>query len=235
LSPSNLPHDNISLKDLIIKLAGQIEAAQSQDSKPDEEEVPQAGSEVAESAKNKRFEKILSELMASSKESTPDDETKDAETSSGTGERSDMLPLGLVEPKKGEEGEKSELLGMILTIRNKVNGGYVKRPERFTKDQSWVVEYAIEQLDPARAQNLYENMLRRRKNLLSPEEKETAWNRGYLRRLQSLSRKGRTFRRKADRQAMARPVKVYGVEEPLKWTDVFQDREADAATPKKQW
>ncbi len=58
--------DNISLKELIIRLAGQVETARAEGASGDRHEAgSQEGGDPP--AQNKRFERILSQMLASSK------------------------------------------------------------------------------------------------------------------------------------------------------------------------
>ncbi|EFX05692.1 mitochondrial mRNA processing protein [Grosmannia clavigera kw1407] len=228
--------DTISLKDLIIKLADQVEAAQTDVVEEPEEQQQQqqqqqqlqphedddgsmaVGAEGTDGYKNKRFERILTEMMVRSKKAA-----KAVEPKKG-GDDGKTESLGAA---SGADTADAELLGMILTLRNKVNGQYVARPEQLTKHDAWVVEYAIEEMQPAtRTHSLYEMVRKRRRALLGPRQaKSTAFDRDYMARLQALSAKGRQYRKEENRTARKQPVRVYGVDEKLVWDDIFSEEE----------
>ncbi|KAL2139118.1 hypothetical protein VTI28DRAFT_5749 [Corynascus sepedonium] len=135
-----------------------------------------------------------------------------------------------------------ELYGLILTVRNKVDGQYVARPEKLHPRQRWQVEYAIEEVKPERALNLYRMVLKRRKNLLYPEDNNSSgsnasssssaaaaagptnadrWRYMFSGRLEKYSAKGRKFRRREDERQRGQPVHVYGADEPLPFETVY--------------
>ncbi len=164
-----------------MRLAAQVEPARTEETSADKESAAQEGSDTATaSIRNKRFERILSRLLASSKKAAAADGSDNAtdgaegaaadadETSSGKGSKPSVLfPFGATSNLPGRADD--ELLGMILTIRNKVNGKYVKRPDPSLKTWSWTVEYAIEQIEPGRAETIYEQLKKRRKDRLGPQ------------------------------------------------------------------
>ncbi|KAH6854277.1 mitochondrial protein Pet127-domain-containing protein [Chaetomium sp. MPI-CAGE-AT-0009] len=127
-----------------------------------------------------------------------------------------------------DEADGGELYGLILTIRNKVNGEYVARPENLTPKQRWKVEYAIEEVQPERAHNLYKMVLKRRRNLLYPEGAAAAeaggrdrWYQMFDGSLDRYSAGGRKFRRDEEHRRRNQPVHVYGAEAPLPYEEVF--------------
>ncbi|KAL1889417.1 hypothetical protein Sste5346_008900 [Sporothrix stenoceras] len=266
-APASSPSGTLSLKDLIIKLAAKVEAAQARDaaasSSSEMSENKQANNkdkdkdgeddnsptsespvlfnysnsiaELVDAPKNKRFERILSEMMASSKEGKAP--TKATATHSTT--------------ETPETPEKPEIIGMIMTIRNKVNGRYVVRPEKLNNADSWKVEYAIEEIETKRARTLYDMLKTRRKALLSKDGKDggkdgkddkepeglgeyvaaaekktnakSAFNREFMNKLYALSAKGRRYRKNENRIMSKRPLHVYGVEGAIEWGEVFAD------------
>jgi hypothetical protein len=104
------------------------------------------------------------------------------------------------------------ILGMYLTIRNKVNGRYVKRTSDLKKDDNWKVEYALANIpDRIRAHKLQEtSKLRRAKALNKKKEEEgrDPWNERYIENIRRLSSKGRDYRRKLDEIEKEVPVKI---------------------------
>ena len=105
-----------------------------------------------------------------------------------------------------------EVLAMTLTIRNKVNGYYVDRPERLSLGQQWSVEYAMAEVsDNSKAWNLYQaNQARRAKALdygVDDENKKVDW---FIRNLRELSKKGQEWRQKQDQLDQERPRYILG-------------------------
>lgn len=107
----------------------------------------------------------------------------------------------------------SEVLAMALTIRNKVNGSYVQRPENIGPDDKWSVEYSLEEVaKPERAWSLYLACQTRRRRKLEgwAEKQEEKRVDPYLQKLRELSRKGALWREETDRRNEGRKVAVVG-------------------------
>ncbi|CAK7233401.1 hypothetical protein SBRCBS47491_008597 [Sporothrix bragantina] len=279
-SSSSSPSGALSLKDLIIKLAAKVEASAARDdasstitttgslestdelqtdadktnegTASSETSVSSYNSNIAEivedAPKNKRFERILSALMASSKEgkasklaSSSTSET--ASTSSSSSTSSSPTAGSTTEPTQ-------ELLGMIVTIRNKVNGRYVTRPQTLIESDKWTVEYAVEEIQDKRAQSLYEMLKKRRKDLLYREDKDGAsvkdvksegddnkgktakasFNRDFMEKLYEMSARGRRFRRAEDDAMRDKPIHVYGIDESIAWKDIFGSNDSGSTS-----
>ncbi|KAK4127921.1 Pet127-domain-containing protein, partial [Parathielavia appendiculata] len=123
-----------------------------------------------------------------------------------------------------DEADGGELYGLVLTIRNKVDGKYVVRPDALRPKQRWTVEYAIEEVNPERATNLYKMVLKRRKNLLYPDQEDrNKWHAMFQGRLEQYSTRGRKFRKRENQRQRQQPVHVYGSDHPIPYELVFQE------------
>lgn len=247
-----------SLKDLIVRLAAKFQASPAE--RRDVKTSVGEGSEEqlsSDSLKLRKFEKILSEMMRKSPElGRPQDKSQQSESGEISADSTSESSLGQEESTTGEkeaastteegdaakkEEEEQNVLGMVLTIRNKVDGRYVKRPEKLLKTSAWTVEYSIEELTAQRTNRLYEMVLaRRRKALQRPDDDDSgngggggggSWSRKFEGMLEAYSKKGRRFRELENEKAKAYPVRVYGNSEELKWSDVFTD-DGGPAVPK---
>ena len=103
-----------------------------------------------------------------------------------------------------------DFLAMTLTLRNKVNGEYVHRPEKMSAADEWSIEYSLTDLSERRARVLYNAcQLRRKKKmeskLVSDEHEGVP---GFIQNLRALSRKGRNWRKEQDKMDEERPVQV---------------------------
>lgn len=132
----------------------------------------------------------------------------------------------LEEPATGEsieaeEDNDFELLGMVLTIKNKVNGEYVERPDNLVKDDEWDVEYNIEELPDARAHVLYTQCQARRKTVFMMAQEKPSFESMYAGQMARATKKGREFREKEDMQARRRPVEIYGSRHSYQYRDIF--------------
>ncbi|CCF42577.1 mitochondrial membrane protein Pet127 [Colletotrichum higginsianum] len=233
---------DLGLKDLILQVATRV------DEKAEVEEFDDdAASDVS---KLRTFERILSELVARSRqaESGPTSSTTSpvdglsSETSSDgleTSIRSAAAVAATAESIKeaaSDAGEKSreadtelyikkgELLGMVVTIRNKVNGQYVPRPDPLSSRSSWVLEYSIEDLPGDRAKTIYKALQDRRKKVLvhdDPKDREKQWYSMFSGKLEAFSSKGKQYRKEQDALSKTSPIHVLGEEEPLTWDEAF--------------
>lgn len=214
------PKEQHSLKDLIQRLASQIQAVRK---------GPRETTVSAETIKLREFERILSELIAKSE--------TDVEGVSSTAEGSAAEGAILSETAEGSTDTESEqaitvdestagVYGLILTVRNKVAGQYVERPENLKESQSWEVEYAMEELDSERAEMIYRRVLSRRKKTLDndAENKDTQWNMMFRGKLAKYSKQGRRFREAETKAFRTRPVHVYGEDRPFVWSSVFDNQ-----------
>ncbi|KAH6636846.1 mitochondrial protein Pet127-domain-containing protein [Chaetomium tenue] len=198
------------------------ETAEPVESTEAAESAPEAGETLAAASEDSVTPEPTTETSATpSEDATPSSAEAEAEAETETDVEAEAEADSEI---PGEtQAKNKELYGLILTIRNKVDGKYVERPENLTAKQKWQVEYAIEEVKPARAQNLYEMVLKRRKNLLYPEQgdQRDRWYDMFRGSLDRYSTTGRRFRRDEDRRQRGQPVHVYGSLEPLPYEQVF--------------
>lgn len=93
----------------------------------------------------------------------------------------------------------------VLSIRNKVNGQYIDRPDRLTPSDKWEVDYSLTEVtDPAHAQILYQAcQLRRREQVENSREHKDTKFFGILR---NLSKLGADWRQKLDKAEKGKPI-----------------------------
>ncbi|KAF2095236.1 Pet127-domain-containing protein [Rhizodiscina lignyota] len=100
------------------------------------------------------------------------------------------------------DGKKTRpLLALTLTIRNKVNGQAVQRPENpFAPGDKWKVEYSFSEIESARqAWALYEATKKRRAEILDNEQ-EPYGLKEFRRQVVEFAKKGREWRAEQDRR-----------------------------------
>ena len=245
-----------TLKDMIVKLASRIRVSPGKAEGQTEE--------GAEALKLRKIEKILSELTETRESSdvqegegsgvietgsvsaeqatetvvesaTPSgDETTRVPEPANTGDKKSATQL--TEPFDG-----GEVYGLILTVRNKVNGKYVQRPEKMSRTDRWVVEYAMEEIKEERAQNLYRMVLNRRQKLLDPdrdgddEDDGGRWHHMFRGKLDKYTDKGRKFRQRENDTYRPLPVHVYGDDKLYTWDSVFEHSKDDGTKPYEEW
>ena len=109
--------------------------------------------------------------------------------------------------------QNPDILAMTLTIRNKVNGKFVLRPECLTAGDNWSIEYSLTEVDTeTRARALYKACQGRRKKKHDKMETKNDEERltGFLRRLRELSMQGRKWRARQDKEDTKKPMRVLG-------------------------
>lgn len=121
---------------------------------------------------------------------------------------------------KEEEEETKPLLGMILTIRSKINGIPVERPELLTEKNEWSIDYTLTEIPTAtRAWKEYNACKARRRKAFEkigradkrdPDSSTASYNEQYIAMLKDLSRKGRKMRRGLDKAEKDMPKVVLG-------------------------
>ncbi|KAI5268929.1 Pet127-domain-containing protein [Aureobasidium subglaciale] len=120
-------------------------------------------------------------------------------------------------PKSDDSGKP--LLGMILTVRSKVNGIHVDRPEFLRKHHDWSIEYSLTELTSAQAWVQYRGAKGRRRKIYeklnkpdktNPDNSEATYNEQYITMLRDLSEKGSKMRAKLDQAAENKPTVVLG-------------------------
>lgn len=263
-------HRKVTLKDLIMRLAEQV------DDRPalsPEEESMFAEQQTSKPTKLQTFERVLVQLLVESGDEGGDKSTKettsasdstdaaadaaDADTTTTTSspdspstsssssidspttdttsppptDEAAAAVAALAEAEAEAEAEfdvedpSEDLLGMILTIRNKVNGKYVTRPSSLTTTDRWSVEYSVRTMSEDRAKKLYALVkARRRRALMNTEdERDKQWHVMFGRALPRLSKAGSDFRRRLEKQTKGKPVWFVDRKEALEWEEVFGD------------
>lgn len=219
-----------SLRDLILRMAQNMDGKKTVEREVDDED----------DLRLQEFERILGQLIAGSREGQHADSNATSpvaddagqtsaqdDASTGAGDEAEARQ-SVEEAADAAEAKDDELLGMVLTIRNRVNGSYVQRPEELDAADKWDVEYNLEELSDAQAKNLYVPLLNRRKKTLETdaESKDKGWQWLFEGNLKKTTNQGREFRRKENQLAKTRPVYVVGEEHGRAYEDVF-GREED--------
>lgn len=109
-----------------------------------------------------------------------------------------------------DEVDSGPLAGWTLTVRNKVNGHYLKRPENLEPEDNWQIEYHIAEIESENVWNLYDATKERRRLLVGKDEQEE--NKGlanYRKLISRFSSRGRKWRTKQDQIDEARGVQIF--------------------------
>ncbi|KAG9839028.1 Pet127-domain-containing protein, partial [Aureobasidium melanogenum] len=154
-------------------------------------------------------------IAAQDSEGQKDPIVKEIEAISKT---SDSEPQAEAQPQAEED---KPLLGMVLTVRSKVNGVYVERPENLKKNHDWSIEYSLTEIKSGQAWRDYRAAQARRRKIYQklnsrldksdPDSAEQSYNEHYINMLKELSEKGRKMRASLDQKAANKPKIVVGM------------------------
>lgn len=123
--------------------------------------------------------------------------------------------------------ENKEILGMYVTIRNKVNGKYVERAEG-GDNVRWAIEYAITELADESAQRIYKQVNKRRRSILDENpQKSREWYRMFRGQLPARTREGRKFREARRKEEGKKMVQVAWLDEPWALTNASSNKKKD--------
>ncbi|KAI9847832.1 MAG: hypothetical protein M1837_001725 [Sclerophora amabilis] len=122
-----------------------------------------------------------------------------AEDTEGHGDKAWLDEVDLEQQRLVPQDGSRSVMAMTLTVRNKVNGEYVARPENLAGSDQWSVEYALsEVVSEARAWSLYNACQLRRKKRFDIIDDDDGDKNYYKRILRELSAKGRKWRDEQD-------------------------------------
>ncbi|KAL7945441.1 Pet127 domain-containing protein [Trichoderma barbatum] len=165
----------------------------------------------------KAFQRMFADLATKTKQ--PESET--SELTGQTPAEDEALSEDEIAEEDADESEAAdtevagqqgrEILGMIVTIRNEVNGQHVERPTNIKKedDFDWVVQYTITEMSDKRARNLYPKMKQRRRKVLGPSTSDGwDWYKMFQGQLPALAKKGVQYREMRTQQEAGGPVHV---------------------------
>ncbi|KAL1839563.1 hypothetical protein VTJ49DRAFT_1384 [Mycothermus thermophilus] len=282
----NIPEDTSdepTLKDLLVRLATQIRNLPSEQRTPTGEVIDVIDEDASEYMQRlRKVESILAELTAQPPEEADhvkktagngvvetgtisaeedlaeltEQPPKDSQTAATTEEDTTAATTKTTSPQLDEPTD-GELYGLILTIRNRVDNAYVVRPENLVSKQAdWMVEYAMEELEPDHARTLYEMVLKRRRALLYPDDEggpvpvdgndndspdggskkpSNSYRDQFFRQLERWSERGREFRRKEDARLRCQPIHVLGEDTPYSYQSIMEAVAEDGTRPYAAW
>jgi hypothetical protein len=113
-------------------------------------------------------------------------------------------------PAKDTEATDGPLMGWTLTVRSKVNGGYVDRPVKISKEDDWQLEYHIQEIPQESRWKLYNAVKDRRRGLVGEDEEEVDKGlQSYRKLIQRFSNHGREWRNEQDKINEELGVQMY--------------------------
>ena len=118
------------------------------------------------------------------------------------------------------------LIGWTLTVRNKLNGQYVKRPEQLEREDNWQIEYNIQDIPESNVWKLYNATKERRRQLVGLNDDELDQGlQNYRKVIQRYASRGRKWRAQQDIIDEGRGVRVFRPLGPGSQGEVAGERE----------
>lgn len=181
------------------------------------------------------FERVVAELAAAASakrgavqeqgDATPEEivSSEDAKTEEVTSDEApsdETTPDHATTPGEPAEKKPRELMGLYVTVRNKVNDKLVDRPEEPLKGRlSWAVQYAISEIPDNEARRIYSQIRGRRASMLGYEASKSsqpnAWKDKYRERIKDIAKQGERYRQKVEERQKGKDVYVAWDEKPL--------------------
>jgi hypothetical protein len=139
---------------------------------------------------------------------------------------------GRVTRSDSEKRRGDSVLAMTLTIRNKVDGKYVARPNGINEKTDWLVEYALAEVPtPGQAEKLYAAAKLRRQRVLTKAKDigQDDRNNIFIENIKKLSRKGRQWLQRQKKIEAHLPLKTLddptGAKKSSVWVGEKQEKE----------
>lgn len=129
-----------------------------------------------------------------------------------TGTEDNESDGGKLTPPKHVRDEimSGPLAGWTLTVRSKVNGHYLKRPEKLESEDNWQIEYHIADIENESVWKLYTATKERRRQLVGRDaEEEDKGLMNYRKIIQRYASRGRQWRAKQDQIDEERGVQIF--------------------------
>lgn len=130
---------------------------------------------------------------------TPEDNASDIEAKLSPESQPESTDASDATTPEGEtaSSEESEVFGLAIIARSKVNDDKVERPLTLTSSDKWVVDYEMSEMAPEQARSLYKMCQTRRSKELeskAQDELQLAAN-AFIMELREISQKGRVHRK----------------------------------------
>ena len=160
------------------------------------------------------FEVMLSKLAEQSKQSESTHQDKQSTPARAPGKshdesngskQADQKDQAAKESsfEKPNDTKKRELLGMYVTVRNKVNGQVVERiePSKDHPHSLWNIEYTVTELPQERAERILGQLKGRRKKMYfsKPESRDELWHKLWKGGLAKHTKRGEKARRRFEK------------------------------------
>ncbi|KAJ4326611.1 hypothetical protein N0V84_002945 [Fusarium piperis] len=157
------------------------------------------------------FERVLSELVQAQKQASAEADEAVEDESEPTTLEEEMAsgestePLDATSVEEETQKKERELLGMYITVRNKMDSQVVDRVEMkdgMSDKRRWMVEYTVTELPQERAVRILGQLRTRRKKTLQsdPETRSKQWYRAWAGGLARSTAAGQLYRKTLKRE-----------------------------------
>lgn len=177
--------------------------------------------DARETSSSQKNEQLQSHILTSEPTTSPTSEEEIHRTKEGNasgdsdvdGDKTLLDETDVETPVRSDAAARHpDIFGMTLTIRNKVKGSYITRPEQLGPDDDWTVEYSLEEIKDAKSVwGLYQACQQRRKLRMDKvsEEEDDGTVGYYVQRMRDLSNKGKEWREQQDEIERSMPKVVF--------------------------
>ncbi|OSS45376.1 hypothetical protein B5807_10240 [Epicoccum nigrum] len=171
----------------------------------------QLSSEQPEDEAEEAKEDVESKSEVEAETSIENDAENEVETEAATEAEIASEEYAFAPPRFEKETTSSgPLVGWTVTIRNKVNGQYVARPELLEPEDNWQIEYNVREIAEANVWKLYNATKERRRQLVGLNDDEVDSSlQNYRKVIQRYASRGRTWRAQQDQLEEQRGVHVF--------------------------
>ena len=185
---------------------------------PEQAQAP--GAEGLGAPKDEQSPKAQSD--AQSESIGPEEQTSTGQAKEPTTEHDQPLPT--VSARSTEAAKRrarfqapGELMGLYITVRNKVNGKFVEQPEDVHTKFNWSVGYTVNEMADNKAREIYSQLRNRRFQALNQDSGQGSkpFMDNYRERLKEMAKKGESYRKHVEDTHRGKDVYVAWDEKPF--------------------
>jgi hypothetical protein len=135
----------------------------------------------------------------------PSETADNAQPQDATAAETEQAPT---KATKGKSKQKREILGLCVTVKHKVNGEPVERPEIKSKGFRWSTHYLVQPMPKDRMMSMYDQLRSRRSKVFNerPEDRDREWYKMFGGKLKQLNEKGELYRQHTSRSQQSEGV-----------------------------
>jgi hypothetical protein len=188
---------------------GESTVGSQRSSEEPDNEVEEAGPEAKEEVENEPEVEAETSVENEAEKDAENEVEIEASTEASTEAATENDPFAPPRFEK-ETTSSGPLIGWTVTLRNKVNGQYIKRPEQLEREDNWQIEYNVQEIAETNVWKLYNATKERRRQLVGLNDDEVDQGMlNYRKVIQRYASRGRTWRAQQDVIDEGRGVRVF--------------------------